>query len=336
MKKWLIILLFPLIAQGQSLPFRHTLLFTQPIDSGNISYGYHGLWNFAGRPLTNAEVLDSLNTLANFQLYRWPGGTLSNTFQWQTGTDSLTATPEVNTLLDLKALYDKRAGATDIVYCLNICTRPLSDQLNMLHYADSIGLPVHYLEAGNEINIPTSLAHTIFTTAKQYADTCAVWMAAIKAVYPDVLFGVVGENKYWSKKWNDTMLSINPDALITHLGPNPVDFVTDSVADLSKLETALMDQWNVSGMGNVTTVPTWVTEFNYNFDDDIQMNEQNRIITTLYLLRRVTELISQTNQGGTKLMCVRGIEGQKEGAFEVGNTFITRMATAFAMTLFIP
>lgn len=344
--KFLLALLFPVIGLAQyplkPTNFRPsnsdtTITDTTGTDTTHIKnkiiYGYHGLWNFAARPINNPEVLDSLATLPLNNLYRWPGGTLASTWQWEIGADSLNSTAENNPLEKVVDYYHKMGGRMDIVFCINMCSRPLSDQMNMLAHAYSLGIPIKWITFDNEVNIETGYPHTVYETAKEYADSCAIAMAAIKAVYPNAKCGIYGENKTWSKKWNDTMIAIHPDGIITHMGPHPVDFLVGGVPDYVKLEKALMDEWTKSGMGLITTVPIWSDEINYNFDLDNVMSVDDATQVTFYVMKRFRELIQLSGNKKTKIVTVRGIEGPAEGAFSVNNSSIIRQPTAFAMQL---
>ena len=53
-----------------------------------------------------------------------------------------------NGLKELKLIADETG--CDISFTLNMITRDVNDGMNMLHYAENIGLPVKWIELGND------------------------------------------------------------------------------------------------------------------------------------------------------------------------------------------
>lgn len=328
MKKLLIILLLFSSAKAQVYSSKVGLF----IKSDSVIYGYNGVWNGAGLPLSNANVLDSLKTLPLLNIFRYPGGEIANSFDWRDGLpDDNTGRP--CTLDDLRVLID--SVHCDILFVLNMLTKTLTDQLEMLSTAEDLGIPIKYVELGNELNSQDGPGHIKFPEPEDYADTAAVWMAAIKSEHPGVLVTVVGGNKpSWAggRRWNDVMITINPDALSWHVGPNVEDFSTNGVADMDLLNTAILYDYYKSGMDKVT-IPIWVTECNYHYDPDNLLTSDSEVETIAFLLEKVSELMRANNHNGTKIFCLRGIENSKQGAFEVTNLNITRRGTAYAMEI---
>jgi hypothetical protein len=327
--KWLLItFLIPCMAQAQ-FPTKHSNLF---IKADSIEYGYNGVWAFAGRPISNTTVIDSLQTLPLFDRYRYPGGNNSNSFNWRTGKDD-DGTGQANTLDDVKTMVQ----ATDckVLFVLNMLTKTLADQLDELHYADSIGLVVDRVELGNEFNNVNNPGHIAFPTPQSYADTAAKWRDSIKMHYPNCKVAFIGENRRWSggANWNSVMLTKNPDALTWHESPNLDEFYNGSV-DVNKLVTAINYDFSFVGMNLVTSVPIWVTESNYTYDDNNVMSYNDQVLTSFTIAATVTRLIVSNNHTGKKMFIMRGIESSKQGAYSVGNSNITRMSVWDAMKEF--
>src|ERR1700744_2272265 len=136
-------------------------------------YGYNGL-NTHGPSWTNTAFRDSAAAL-QFRAIRYPGGTVGDYWDWKTGwfvkeseindqenkphvlTDmaSYNKLPYSPTGLDqLKLIVDQTK--CEVIFTLNMVTKDLNDQIEMLKYAQSIGLPVKWVELGNEYYLPNT------------------------------------------------------------------------------------------------------------------------------------------------------------------------------------
>jgi hypothetical protein len=129
------------------------------------------------------------------------------------------------------------------------------------------------------------------------------------------------------------MLTKNPDALTWHESPNLDEFYNGSV-DVNKLVTAINYDFSFVGMNLVTSVPIWVTESNYTYDDNNVMSYNDQVLTSFTIAATVTRLIVSNNHTGKKMFIMRGIESSKQGAYSVGNSNITRMSVWDAMNEF--
>jgi hypothetical protein len=214
-------------------------------------------------------------------------------------------------------------------------TKTLADQLQELHYADSIGIEVNRVELGNEFNNINNPGHVTFPTPLSYANTAAIWRDSIKAHYDTCKVAFIGENRTWSggQNWNNVMLTKSPDALTWHESPNLNQFYFSGVVNTDSLNAVMLTDFNTKGMNLVTTVPIWVTESNYTYDDLNVMSQANQIITSLTMVQQISGLIDLSNHVDQKMFIIRGIESSKQGAFTIGNSNITKQATAFAMDM---
>ncbi len=303
------------------------------LQSSNILVGVNGNMSGSNRPFSDADVQAAIINLGDFDIMRYPGGEVANSFNWHTGKDD-DGSGKANTLADIAALYN--AVGCDILFVLNMLTKTMSDQLDMLAAANALGIPIKYVELGNELNSQDGQGHIQYPTPEDYAADVVIWMAAIKAVYPNALVAAVGGNKpSWTggERWNEVVAAANPDALTWHVGPNPVDFSTNGVADLDLLEAEIMYDYYKNGI-DLVSLPIWATEFNYTYDETNLLTQDSRITTTLYMLQRVAALIN-TNADKIKIMCVRGIEGIKEGAISITADAITVEATGYALMQYL-
>ena len=148
---------------------------------------------------------------------RYPGGTIGNYMNWQTGQymkqdlrdpdkrpprtpiNGITGTSIINTyrLEELKNGLDA-SGATP-VFMVNMLTDTLGNTKRMLSHAIELGFKVKYIELGNELYLSyhqggnaqtgelgdyTTPFH--FPTARSYAEESQRWVRELKAIYPDV------------------------------------------------------------------------------------------------------------------------------------------------------
>lgn len=166
---------------------------------------------------------------------RYPGGTIGNYWDWDIGAldrnvaDSLmikwvvannfTESPNRYTLENLASLY-KKTGIIP-VFMLNMLSKDLDHSIRNLKKADSLGLPIKYIEMGNELyfNIPFPLLR--FPTPESYGETCQTWIAALKQEFPTAKFALVGNTMDRHARqvdWNKRVLEkcTNADAMVIH------------------------------------------------------------------------------------------------------------------------
>jgi hypothetical protein len=169
------------------------------------------------------------------QILRFFGGSTANYWDWQLGQfinnpyaqQAEPKQPPVPVLLSDWAAMANAANAVPL-YNLNVLTSSLSYQLQMLHTAhDTYGLPILYVELGNELYRDKPGAAQTFPSGAEYGTLATQWIAAIKADFPSVKVAACGHsvkdgNPNWGSprepKWNQTMLTTlsGEDALTFH------------------------------------------------------------------------------------------------------------------------
>ncbi len=157
---------------------------------------------------------------------RYPGGTIANYFNWQTGFPMDEAHPEGSTaymLEDLQLAHDTQGAQAVPIFTLNLFTRPaasgsvepyvlgpnLGRQLNMLRRARFLGLPVERIELGNELywgkhkcvyrplDVPGCAEPACdeqcgYSDGASYANMIHSWVIAIKAEFPEAQIALTG------------------------------------------------------------------------------------------------------------------------------------------------
>lgn len=181
------------------------------------------------------EALVKVTAETQIKTLRYPGGTIGNYWDWDTGaldqsvTDSLMIKWVVEnelqkgsnryTLENLAVLY-KKTGIVP-VFMLNMLSKDLEHSMRNLKRARAMGLPIKYVEMGNELyfNIPFPLYR--YPTPESYGESCQKWIDALKVEFPEASFALVGNTLKRHKRqenWNERVLEkcTNADALVMH------------------------------------------------------------------------------------------------------------------------
>jgi len=276
-------------------------------------YGFNGN-NIKGPSWSNKSFRDSVSSL-RLKVIRYPGGTISNWWQWQKGgfvddpslPEKFKRRYTPTTLEDLKLLVDETN--CDVVFTLNMITKDLQDQLEMLSHAQSLKIPVKYIELGNEFTNAKNPGRQKFLSAEDYGKTCEQWIDAIKSRFPNVKIAVVGGNRNYSenvKNWNKLVLqnAPNADAIVAHLYPARKNIIDASGINFQKLFEELVNTFNNQGFTSVNNKNIWITEYNINWaseaneDDDKSVpsssNAWSQALSTLLLTSAVTSISPNT------------------------------------------
>ncbi len=216
-------------------------------------------------------------------LLRIPGGTTSQWIDWTTGLfinnpdDPFTNTGRNPITLGDWANIVKESGTVP-VFDLDVVNSTLGDQLAMLSAAASLGMPIKYVELGNELWDPTESTYTsLYPTGAAYGLAMNPWIAAIKAAYPSAQVAVCGEDSSQPlyagiprmATWNASMLSVvtGEDAVTFHpywvLPPgNPAGSVQSEV----QTPVSGLTEWSNFSSETLPTLPAgvtaWLTEWN--------------------------------------------------------------------------
>ncbi len=181
------------------------------------------------------EMIEAFRRL-HADLFRYPAGTLANTWDWDRGW--LDADVPSEDLIDWVRAFDRgpqarqrypieeaakmhRGTGATIVFVLNMLTRDLEHSLRGLRRARDLGIPVRYVEMGNELFFNLPLESRVFPTPEDYGRESARWIEAIKREFPGVKCGIVAGGRAGharSDRWTQRALDHcpNADAIIVH------------------------------------------------------------------------------------------------------------------------
>lgn len=224
--------------------------------------------------------------LATFptQLIRVPSGTAAQWIDWRTGTfvddpsspfASIGSDRRPVTMDDWAKLI--RTTKATPVWDLNVLTSSLDDQIAMLHAAEKLGMPVRYVELGNELWDARSIYPTVYPSGAAYAETMNTWIPALREHFTDIQIAVSGADptdEFFSnvfgeryRRWNGEVLATihGADAIAIHpywTLPGRAEPGSDVAATL----TAGLDAWRSFSAGTLAEISpdmdVWLTEWN--------------------------------------------------------------------------
>ena len=161
------------------------------------------------------------------------------------------------------------------------CTNPdetwgLDYQIALLQAAKAQGVPIKYIELGNELYLTDSVYQYYFPSVQTYINKVNAWIPILKADFPGVKVAVIGEGACQplstaAKAWNQAIDSgVQGEDGITFHEYYANDFPTGSVDNASQLSTMLSTSTqNCSAVLQSITksylpsgVTAWVTEWN--------------------------------------------------------------------------
>lgn len=218
---------------------------------------------------------------------RYPGGTLSNFWDWHTGwyvagspLGAGKRPPGGFSLATLTQMVHA-TGAVPI-FDLNMVTDSLPDQLAMLRAAAAAGLSVRNVELGNELYL-SKYPQVIqaFPTGASYGTVASQWIATLAQAFPNARFAVslapATTGPARERGWNAGVLSTlhGAQAGIVHVygRPNKALHLGAAPATMAQVPAILalpFAQWASVQRVALDPLPpamsTWVTEFNMGND----------------------------------------------------------------------
>jgi hypothetical protein len=214
---------------------------------------------------------------------RYPGGTVANYWDWQNGwflpgaPSGFSSAPLSIYRLQELQIAVQATGAIPI-YVLNMLTSDLSTQIDMLSTAHSMGLPVQFVELGNEFYLRNPNDYvTKFPTGADYGKMATNWIQAIRDKFPNVNIAAVGgvptdqSSDARKANWNQELLQnlVGADALTQHpyvsVTHNMIANGTADPQSAMNILDALSTRWT-QFEGQLQSLPqnmkVWFTEYN--------------------------------------------------------------------------
>ncbi|MFI9318289.1 cellulose binding domain-containing protein [Kitasatospora aureofaciens] len=232
----------------------------------------------------NAAATPGLLSTAGINTVRYPGGSHSDVYHWQTGTAENGQYVAPNTGFDAFMGTVRAAGAQPIITA-NYGSGTPQEAAAWVQYANvTKGYGVKYWEIGNEVygngeyNATWEYDTHSSKSATTYANNVLQYVSAMKAADPSVRIGAVLTTPgYWpdgivgpgdTMDWNHTVLSIagsKIDFAIVHAYPtstSPADLLTKPQAQNANITGAVRSLINQYAGSNAPNVGIAVTEAN--------------------------------------------------------------------------
>jgi hypothetical protein len=211
---------------------------------------------------------------------RVQGGTTSQWLDWRTGLfDQSADSPYVGAnagrhpilMSDWADLL--RATGAQPVYDVNVVTSTPADQVAMLHAAQGLGMPVKYVELGNELYIGDKTYKKLYPTGADYAQAMNRWIDVLRAAFPGLRIAVSAADTsstlfdgFYGKRYTswDDLLYANihgADAVALHpyWFPTPLDGATASAGS----GEAACDAFSTKVLAKIPAgLTAWLTEYN--------------------------------------------------------------------------
>lgn len=291
MKKIIITILT--ICLTQSIYGQTTIVSASNLTRSTPKIGH--MLNYLTKPAwTNQSFIDSVIKL-NLEIIRYPGGTESQYFDWQTGRSVSTSLWTNNTLFShgyigtaphvsyplTELLYFYQQTNIKPIFCLNLLTKTLSNQIQMLQTASSLGIPVEYIELGNELYFTDTDFINKYPNPIDYVlDVKNNWIPQISALFPNAKIAVIGSydgvsdlngNSVQSRitTWNSTLFANNvaSNAITFHyyIPPNTTILSNPNITQALAAPFRHWPTLKVNTVDNVTNgMECWITEYNLN------------------------------------------------------------------------
>ena len=221
---------------------------------------------------------------------RYPGGTLSNYWNWRSGNFDAAGRqryrgwrrlhPQLHFGLgDLQS--GLQASGAQAVFDLNLLSGTLASAEAELHAAQAQGIAVRYVELGNEFYLSTPNNVRAFPEAQNYAAKATRWTQALHAAFPQARIAAIGAYLFdpaWAQRhqpriadWNHRVMAAlhGVDAMTMHiyvptgiyLRRHHLRFDAASIPALLGYTLQQMHQATTQ-MRAFGALPVWVTEYN--------------------------------------------------------------------------
>lgn len=175
--------------------------------------GYNGnLCSMGTDPWSHTDFVEAVRGLKTSTV-RYPAGTLGNYWDWELGwlnpnfpeqfligwvrENKIHKQSHRYTLEHLKSGMDQLGF--EPVYCLNMLDTKtdkdgtkLAMTVRALNHAAAIGLPVKYVELGNEYYFGLPIESYNFRTPEKYGEVCSLWIETLKKDHPEARFAITG------------------------------------------------------------------------------------------------------------------------------------------------
>jgi len=265
-----------------------TILLGQPHSLPRAFFGANieGAYSPSGTyQWADPRTIAALRSL-KIQSLRYPGGTDANYWDWHIGwvypSFPTGAGPFSETLKDFAPLV-KLTGPP--VFDLNVMTynnaiatpaqtsAMVQDQIAMLKAAQQLGIPIEYIELGNELyfalrpaaNKDASNYARRFASGAPYVNEMNYWISELKSAFPQAKIAVLGQ-AFQGGTWNADVISSlkGADAVTLHYyqiesagGEDPTSILSKAFSKWAWFRPGQIQPLAAKGLS------VWITEFDF-------------------------------------------------------------------------
>ncbi len=276
-------------------------------EASNIIIGFNQNWSFLP-PLNSPVFISNIKKLKP-EMIRFPGGTIAHHWDWRTGKfDKPREKDFVHPIGDVKQLVD--SVPVKIIFDLDIVNGTVDDQIAMLDSVHSLGVPIEYIELGNELYSRIHGYETEFPDGNAYADTVNAWVPKLRNAYPKAKIAALHIGKTSDlprqKTWNEQVVKRvkDIDAFTYHI------YISEG-QDFEKRKAIFFGAYF-----NPDKKPLWITEYgNLN-----EATKEDYLVELSKLVEFVESLPGVTIALNHAMVSV-GVNRSKIERSTLGNTF---------------
>lgn len=232
--------------------------------------GFNQNWSFL--PKLHPTLFSNINML-KAEMIRYPGGSITHKWDWKNGIKYRSTNSEPHTIIDIKSLVD--ATHVKMIFVLDILNKSIEDQILMLNSIQNLGIPINYIELGNELYANDSLFIASFPTGVEYALKANIWLDSLKIQFPKAKIAAVLQgrrlvnNSMRLNNWNsDVINTIHPsvDAFTYHV----------YIPNLGSFKERKIEFDQVVAANPIGNKEIWITEYGFQ-----SLNTGNDYLLTL-------------------------------------------------------
>jgi hypothetical protein len=218
--------------------------------------------NFSMMPNMNEAIYKNIQLLKP-QMLRYPGGTVTHSWNWKEGVIMTRKNKSVHPIVEIKTLTDYTNA--DFVFVLDILNKTLSDQIEMLTAIEKLGVEIKYIELGNELYAQDDNYKKVFPTGKDYALRVNEWLPELKKKFPNSKIAALLLGRK-VKESNDRMYNWNKQVVENTI--NKIDAYTNHIYinENKTFEDKKSEFISVTQKANTKDKELWITEYGNNQD----------------------------------------------------------------------
>lgn len=265
--------------------------------------------NFSMMPNMTEALYKNIQQLKP-QILRYPGGTVTHSWDWRNGIIETRNTNAVHKIEEIKTLTDYTHAK--FVFVLDILNKSLSDQTEMLKEIEKLGVAIEYIELGNELYAQDENYNKIFPTGYHYANRVNEWLPSLRQNFPKAKIGAlllgrkVKESNQRMYEWNKLVVNNtikNIDAYTYHI------YISENSTYLQEK----LDFIEVSRQTQTDKKEIWITEYG---------NKQDKTLPSYYIELDSLANFVETYPNVTIALNHQIIGGTKNKLTEDGKEFV--------------